>query len=589
MDQITMALFERIGLLLLLAFVFTRIPSFKHLLEREISWKTFFYYSLTFGFFSIAGTLAGMTLHNEVLIRDVWLHIPDETSRLAHSGIVGMVMAGLLGGPVVGLGAGCIAGFYLFFFGGITAQAYALSAPFIGIFAGLAARFFSHERIISPAKSLFIGMFATILTMCFVLIFTHYPPDAILFVNLVGIPMVITNSIAIATFTTMIRVVLNEKEQAQAMETKRALNIAERVLPYLKQGLNFETARSTAQLLMNELQPSAVAVTDTKQILSHIGLGLDHHVIGTYLMTKSSILALSSGQVQVIKDKEQIQCSHKNCTLGAAILVPFSQSGQVAGLIKLYFKRPQQIRSVDIVLAQGIGKLISNQLSLVEAEKMSELMKEARLRTLQAQINPHFLFNTLNSIVSLIRSNPNTARHVTLQLAQFMRANLTSLSNPLIPLEEELKHLSSFLEIVEVRFSEQLRVELQIDDHTKDAFIPPSTLQPFVENSIQHGLRDKSSGGLILIQIKQLEKKIYISIEDNGIGIKSYLLDHLGRIPLDHHKGNGIGLYNVNQRLITLLGKKSALHMMNKEEGGSHISFMIPNVENDREVENNEN
>lgn len=137
-------------------------------------------------------------------------------------------------------------------------------------------------------------------------------------------------------------------------------------------------------------------------------------MIGASLTTSSFYKAIESGEVQVITEKEEIHCPHKNCPLGAAILIPFAQSGRVVGLIKIYFKRPQQIREVDIALAQGLSKLISNQLNMAEAEKLSILMKDAELRTLQAQINPHFLFNTLNTIVSLIRMNPASARHVTL-------------------------------------------------------------------------------------------------------------------------------------------------------------------------------
>jgi two-component system sensor histidine kinase LytS len=587
-DLLTIALLERIGILLVAAFIVSRIPSFKFLLDRELNWKTSLYYSVIFGLFGIAGTLAGVTIRDGELVRPLWFPIVENMDGLAHSGIVGIVMAGLLGGPIVGLGAGCITGIYLYLLGGMTATSYAISAPFIGILAGLAARFFSQERVISPAKSIFIGLFATILSMCSILIFSTSAEQATRLVNIVGIPMVITNSMAIAIFTTMIRVVLNEKEQAQAIETKRALTIAERVLPYLNQGLNFNTAKATAKLIMNELQLAAVAVTDTKQILAHIGSGADHHIHGTSLKTESSKVALVSGHVQIVKEKDQIQCIGNKCPLGAAILVPFIQSGHVAGLIKLYFRRPQQIREVDIVLAQGLGKLISNQLSLAEAERMSALMKDAELRTLQAQINPHFLFNTLNSIVSLIRVNPPAARHVTLQLAQYMRTNLKILSNPLIPLTQEIIHLKAYLEIVYTRFPEQLTIHFESDDELQEALIPPSTLQPLIENSIHHGFKNMSIGGLISIQIKQLTKQVRIIIEDNGSGIKPELLLQLGKEPLQQSRGNGVGLYNVNQRLVSLLGE-STLLIENIKGGGCRVSFDIPNQSERQEVSKNEN
>lgn len=588
--MITIELFERIGLLLVAAFIVTRIPSFRLLLDREVHWQTSFYYSIVFAMFSIAGSLAGVGIKGSELTKTFWFPNLDSSTGLAHSGIVGIVMAGLLGGPIVGLGAGLLAGVHFYLLGGTTALAFSCSSPFIGLFAGFSARFFSNERIISPVKSFFIGMFATILSMCFVLILTTPPREAIEFVNTAGVPMVITNSIAIAIFTTMIRVVLTEKDQAQAIETKRALHIAELVLPYLKQGVNYETAKSTAGVLMSELGPAAVAVTDTHKILAHLGQGAEHHSIGTPLRTKSSKDALESGAVQIVTDQSQIQCSHKKCPLKAAILVPFVQSGEVAGLIKLYYRRPQQIRAVDIALAQGLGKLISNQLTIAEAERLLILMKDAELRTLQAQVNPHFLFNTLNSIVSLIRIDPSKARFITIQLAHFMRTNLKILAHPLIPLDQELKHLQAYIDIVNIRFDEQLSIQFDVEPTLPYALIPPSTIQPLVENSIEHGLKTKGHNRHIIITAKKAAKHIYLSVEDNGTGIHPEVISKLGQVPIKDTLGNGVGVYNVNQRLIALLGHEAKLHIVNKPRGGCSISFFIPiqEVETKTEEEQNE-
>ncbi|MDQ0337975.1 two-component system sensor histidine kinase LytS [Caldalkalibacillus uzonensis] len=576
MDILTVTLLERIGMLLIAAFIITRMPSIKYLLERELNWKTAATYSLFFGLFGIGGVLAGVSIYDGQIIRPLWLPTFDQHVALAHSGTVGVVMAGLLGGPVVGLGAGALTGLFLLLMGGISGQAYAIAAPFVGLLAGGAARFFSEERIISPAKSLFIGMFAIILTMCFILAFTTPSDQAISLVNQIGIPMVIVNSLAIAVFTIMIRAVLNEKEQAQAIETERALKIADKVLPYLKRGLNYETAHTTAHLLMNELEPAAVAVANDHKILAHIGLGADHHTPNSPLSTAGDKMALYNGHVQVISNQAEINCTHPRCPLKAAILIPFHQSGKMAGLIKLYYKRPQQIRAVDIVLAQGLGRLISNQLHLAEAERMKELIRDAELRQLQAQINPHFLFNTLNTIVSLIRINPAQARTVTRQLAQYMRINLNILSQSLIPIEQELEHLQTYLDIILVRFSDQLQIEVNTDPNLSHVYLPPSTLQPLVENSIRHGLKNKRTGGKIMIQIKEQQDHVYVCVEDNGTGIPHDVIDRLGKVPMSTGTGNGIGIYNVNQRLITLLGEGSALCIRNKPDEGCQISFAIP-------------
>lgn len=195
---------------------------------------------------------------------------------------------------------------------------------------------------------------------------------------------------------------------------------------------------------------------------------------------------------------------------------------------------------------------------------------------LQAQIHPHFLFNTLNSIVTLIRINPDLARHMTIQLGVFMRLNLKMTSTPLVSVGQELQHLNAYLEIISIRFAEQFTVSREVEPGVEQALIPFGTLQPLVENSIQHGLSGKPSGGRIAIAVREESDCISVVVEDNGAGVPEPLLDKLGNTPLESKDGNGIGVYNVNQRLISLLGPESKLHFSNLPEGGCRIQFAIP-------------
>lgn len=576
LESLTLLLFERMGVLLVLTFILTRIPLFRELLDREISFRTSLYFSLLFGLFGIAGTYAGVVIRGDSFDPSFWILRLAPHEVIANSTLVGIVIGGLFGGPVVGIGAGLIAGLHLYSLDGVGALAMGLSAPLTGLLAGYIARFFSNERVISPSKALFIGIFAPILQMGLMLIFSSPPKLTVDLVNLIGIPMVITNSIAIAIFTTMILVALNEQERSAAFETQRALKIADLALPHLKQGLTTETANATARLLMKELKLVAVAVTDTERILAHVGMGASHHLPGEEIQTEVSKRAMHTGQVQIALDRNQIQCKDKYCPLGAAIIVPFSSAGQVAGLMKLYFKHPQQIRTIEVVLAQGLGKLISNQLNLVVAEKMAGLMKDAELRLLQAQINPHFLFNTLHTIVTLIRVNPDLARHVTVQLGAFMRMNLKMTAAPLIPINQEMDHLKAYIEIIKTRFADQFTIECDAASDIGEALIPPATFQPLVENSIQHGFKGKPNGGTIAIRLERQKDWIAVTIEDNGAGFPPELLHQLGNQQVISQEGNGIGLHNVNQRLITLLGPQSRLHIENRSDGGGRIMFSLP-------------
>lgn len=576
METLTVVLFERIGLLLLFAFMMSRIPSFKYLLDRELGGKTVVYHSLIFGLFGIAAAQAGVLLVDGKIMTYLWITSVPSGAILVGSSLVAIVISGLFGGPIVGFGAGIVVAVYMFYLGGYGMQANVLVHPIAGLLAGYTARFFSKERVIASEKALFIGMFTPILHMCFLLIFTSDSEHAIKLVNTIGIPLVLTNSVAIAVFTAMIQVVLKEKDQEAALETKRALKIADQALPFLKQGLNMKSSSSIAKLLLKELNVAAVSLTDRKRVLAHVGFGSDHHVPGQPLQTKLSIKAIESGDIQIAYQREDIKCQSLQCPLQAAIIVPLLQSGRVHGLIKIYFKRPQQIRAVEIALAQGLGRLISNQLDVLAIEKMKGLIQEAELRNLQAQINPHFLFNTMHMIDSLIRVNPELARRLIVQLSTFMRFNIKLASVPLIPLEKEIEHVQAYLEIVKVRFSDQLHIEFHVPGNIQKITIPPFTIQPLIENSLVHGLKNVERNGKIIVHILEQDSGVMVRVEDNGRGLPWGLLHRLGRESLPTQSGNGTGIYNVNQRLINLLGNKARLHFENLKSGGCSTSFYLP-------------
>lgn len=576
MEFLTIILFERLGLLLVLAFILTRIPGFRSLLDRELDAKTTVVHSVIFGLFGIAGAIVGVVVEGGTIVNRSWVFSVGEDEMLVSTSLVAIVIAGLLGGPYVGLGAGFISGVYIFSLGGIGQWSNSLVNPLTGLLAGLTARFFSQERVIAPLKAMFIGIFPPIMKMGLLLVFVPRSELIVPLVDTVGLPMVFSNSVAIAVFTAMISAALREQEKEAALETSRALTIAEEALPYLKKQSPLEMAEGIAQLLYKRLEVAAVSVTNRMEVLAHIGEGDDHHRRGDQMLTRLSLQAIHTGRVQVAYSQEEIKCQHPNCPLMAAIIVPIKETNETTGLIKLYFRKAQHIRPVEIVLARGLGELISNQLKAVAAEHMQTLIRDAELRNLQAQINPHFLFNTLHLISTLIRTDAHKARHITVQLGHYMRFNLRLASASLVELEKELDHLNAYLEIVRTRFSGRLSIHSPSVEGVGKTPIPPVTIQPLVENSIQHGLKHVSSGGKVAIEIRKLPKKIRVTVRDNGCGFASDTLEQAGQVPLVRQHGSGTGLYNVNQRLVRLLGEESRLRVNNLPEGGSEVFFHIP-------------
>lgn len=201
----------------------------------------------------------------------------------------------------------------------------------------------------------------------------------------------------------------------------------------------------------------------------------------------------------------------------------------------------------------------------LELQQLS--LNEARLAALSRQINPHFLFNTLNSVASLIRLNPEQARQVVYKLSNILRRLLRRQEN-LTPLREELSFIDDYLAIEMTRFGDKLRFEREIDPATIDLLVPSMLLQPLVENSIRHGLSSKVDGGTIRVRSRLSEGRLQILVEDNGVGIPEAKLARLFEL--------GIGVSNVNERLKVLYGDDYKMWVDSKPGEGTSTGIEMP-------------
>jgi len=539
-------------------------------------------HAVVFGIFGIASTVTGIIITEEAEILRAFVIFPVEDSQLIVSlSLVAIVIAGLLGGPIVGLGAGLIAGIHLMFLGGVGWLANGLVNPLTGLLAGMTARFFSNERVISPLKALFIGVFPPILQMQLLLILYTDGEGMVDIVDQIGLPLVLSNSLAIAIFTTMIGVVMKEQENEAALATRQALKIAEEALPFLKKDSTFDVADGLADLLYERLKLAAVSVTNKQEVLAHKGLGDKHHRKGDRVISPLALKAIESKKMQVSYTKSDIPCELERCPLEAGIMIPITEADDVSYLITFYFRKSQHISPVELMMAEGLGQYISNQLTVLTTEKLKANIRDAELRNLQAQINPHFLFNTLQLIASLFREDPKLARHLTLQLASYMRFNLRLVSKSLVELEKECDHVLAYTTIIQERFRNRLQIDFHVPDDVSNIYIPPSTIQPLVENAVQHGLKNVADHAKVEIRMEKFEGELFITIRDNGIGFPKHILPIVSHKPLVGDQSGGTGIYNVNQRLIQLIGESARLHIRNIPSGGSEVSFSIP-ISNDK-------
>jgi len=558
MNSLIIILAERFSMVALLAFVLSKTEFFKKIIDNtKPTKKDYFLLMVIFGIIGILGTYTGIPINDAI----------------ANSRVVGPMVAGFLGGPLVGLGAGLIAGVHRYFLGGFTALPCALSTILEGLAGGIIRRYYKGEYI-SWQLAFVAGFIGEAVQMGIILLTAKPFSDALALVNIVGLPMMIVNATGIAIFMIIIKSVFEEKERIAAYQAKKALNIATRTLPYLKKGLNEISAYKAAEIIYASTNVAAVALTNTEKVLAHIGVGCEHHKPGIPILTEATKRAIESGEIQIIKSKEGIGCPIEGCQLSSVVIVPLFCRGNIAGTLKLYQSgRNKVISNVEIELAMGLGHLISNQLEIADAEYQRKLANEAQLKALQAQINPHFLFNALNTVISFIRTKPNEARELLINLSEYFRHNLQSMGK-FNTIAKEIEHVNAYLFIEKARFGDRLNVEQDIDENILSYLIPSFVLQPIVENAIKHGIIHKEEGGTIKIKIKDAGEFIEFYVEDDGVGIskeglKNVLKPYCG-------SGAGIGLYNVNERLRSLMGTDSTLSIISEPKKGTRVTFKIP-------------
>ena len=193
--------------------------------------------------------------------------------------------------------------------------------------------------------------------------------------------------------------------------------------------------------------------------------------------------------------------------------------------------------------------------------------KQMELTVLKAQLNPHFLFNTLNSINALVGSDPEGARQVLARLAEVLRYSLESDRRALVPLAEELHFVETYLEIEKARFGRRLQIHLEIEDSARPLLVPPMILQPLAENAVKHGIAPKEESGEVRLRVCRRENFLEIDIADNGVGASSW---HAGQLP-----NNGTGLRNTDLRLRKMFGEECGLQVSNGESG-FQVKFRVP-------------
>lgn len=557
--DIILGLGNKFGNLFVFAFVLSKIKAFRKLVAKKpVTLGDKLLLSGVFGIFGIIGTYFSI----------------EFKGALVNTRIIGVATGGLLGGPFVGVLAGLLAGGHRAMIEGgqFTALACAMSTPLEGLMAGYMGKLVENKK----KKWLYAaltGAIAESMRKISVLILSKPFPLAMDLVKDIWIPMVIINSLGLALLFMIIDNIFSEEEKQGAQQAQLTLRIADEVLPFLKKGLYSKEIGQVVKIIYDRTDFIAVTITDLEKIIAHGGMGTSRHDEGNKILTNATAEVLKTGETIILEHCTETHCEHlERCPLKSFIVAPFRENGKIIGTIKLYKGNTNTITAVDMELVNGLAKLFSTQLTLGKLEHNSSLLATAELKALQAQINPHFLFNSLTVIGSLCRINPEKARDLINHLSNVFRKNL-NMNKEFVELEVELNHVRSYVKIEEARFEDKLKVFYEIEEEIS-CMLPPLTLQPIVENSIKHGLLPKKNGGYVRIIGMKGEESIVIKIYDNGIGIEENRIADL-LVDGNSHR-DSIGLNNVNQRLKGMFGAEYGLRIQSKVNEGTCVIISIP-------------
>ncbi|HEY5540942.1 MAG TPA: histidine kinase [Coriobacteriia bacterium] len=415
-----------------------------------------------------------------------------------------------------------------------------------------------------------LAIASALLVLSLVTVFGLAAPDVSRWVALAGMGGIVTIAVALvwARFAT-------RPDHVRALQSHKILKVANEALSYMRTGLTEESAQAVCRIILQATEAAAVAITDTELVLGFAGAGEDHHEVGGPIITRATREALQSNEHRVLATREEIGCPRQDCVLRAAIVVPLEMRGRAAGTLKFYYTTPRLLNETQTAMVEGLAQVLSTQLELSELERQTELATRMELKALQAQINPHFLFNTINTIASLIRTDPARARELLREFAAFYRRTLEA-GEELIPLCVELEQTHRYLNFELARFGDRILVDEAIDPDVLQLAVPSFIVQPLVENAIAHGMRESGPLTIRLTSVKCADGAVCLMVADDGVGISPDKLPHV--LEPGFGQGLGIALKNVDDRLKGHFGPGSGVRVESAEGQGTEVTLVFADV-----------
>ncbi|WP_327091379.1 histidine kinase [Nonomuraea sp. NBC_01738] len=344
--------------------------------------------------------------------------------------------------------------------------------------------------------------------------------------------------------------------------TFETLHTASLAAPPLRAGLTADGAQKASRHLRELLGSPALAISDGERLLVYDGAG-DHHAADAFAHAAAT---LRDGRTHVLA----LDCELLECPVRHAVVVPLTTDERIVGALAAY--GPHSSAGL-VKAAEEVAGWVDSQLELAELDRSRTLLMEAEVRALRAQISPHFIYNSLTTIGSFVRTDPERARELLLEFADFTRYSFRK-HGEFTTLAEELRSIDHYLILERARFGDQLQVTLRIAPEVLPVAVPFLCLQPLVENAVRHGLESKHGVGRISIIAEDAGAECLLSVEDDGLGMDPERLRLIlaGKVV----SAGGVGLANVDERLRQVYGDEYGLVVETGQGAGTKVNVRVP-------------
>ena len=347
--------------------------------------------------------------------------------------------------------------------------------------------------------------------------------------------------------------------------TFETLHTASLAAPSLREGLTSAGAERSTKHLRALLGTAAVAITDAAgHTLAWDGGGVGHaRFAGSH-----AARVLADGQTVVLSGGD-VECDDPDCPIRTAVVAPIISDDAVVGALAAYGRSTSAglVRATD-----EVARWVSAQVELAELDRERTRAIEAELRALRAQISPHFIYNSLAAIASFVRTDPERARELLLEFADFTRYAFRH-GGEYTTLADELTNIERYLELEKARFGDRLQVTLLVAPEVLAVAVPFLVLQPLVENAVRHGLEGKSGVGHVTITAKDVGSQAHLAVEDDGVGTDPEVVR---AVLSGESETDSVGLGNVDARLRQVYGDAHGLVVETAPGAGTRVSFTVP-------------